>query len=173
MNLYSLQRFLDHPLKIGIVNRWAHQRWIRRGAILIARTGNFSTSVFLWFLMALCFPPWGGWGCLAAGLGFVSYKIIKGLTARPRPFESHEHIVAWDLAPDRHSFPSGHAVNATIMGLTLALVAAPLGWVGAGWLFLTGLSRVILGLHYPSDVVAGVGLGVLVSLAVLGTAGLV
>jgi undecaprenyl-diphosphatase len=105
--------------------------------------------------------------------GVLVAALLKELFSRPRPdlFE-HYHIV-FSL-----SFPSGHAAKSALVYLTLATVAGSLtanrglrifGFVVAGTLVIAiGLSRVYLGVHWPSDVVAGwIMGGVWVLIAVL------
>jgi undecaprenyl-diphosphatase len=90
-------------------------------------------------------------------------EVLKRLFARPRP-----HLFPWLTAAGGWSFPSGHTLNAMILGGLLAwLMGRRLGdwrrvalWVGAGlWVVLVGLSRVYLGVHYPSDVLASLAVG--------------
>jgi undecaprenyl-diphosphatase len=99
---------------------------------------------------------------LAPIAGGLFVLVVKTLVARPRP-----PLVDARLILDGFSFPSGHATIATTLYGTLAYVALR-GWparydvpralvaVGATLLiFAIGLSRVYLGVHYPSDVLAG------------------
>jgi len=67
---------------------------------------------------------------------------------------------------DPHAFPSGHAARAFLLAaLGFALGPAWLGPVLAVWAVLVAVSRVALGVHYASDVVAGAALGVCCGLA--------
>jgi undecaprenyl-diphosphatase len=69
---------------------------------------------------------------------------------------------------DPHSFPSGHAVRSMMIAVvTLGLGPLWLGWVLIVWAPLVGLARVAMGVHYLSDVLAGMILGVLLGLGVL------
>jgi len=90
-------------------------------------------------------------------------ELLKMWTARPRP-EAALHLVGTQT----WSFPSGHATNATVIGLALALLLVRdprrrrAALCAAALLaFLVGLSRVMLGVHWPSDVVAGWAFGLL------------
>ncbi|MDT8436250.1 MAG: phosphatase PAP2 family protein [Gemmatimonadota bacterium] len=98
----------------------------------------------------------------------VVYKVLKSALRRPRPFESHAAVRALVAPPDRFSFPSGHTSAAFLAaGLVGALVPVLLPALLL-WAAAVGASRVLLGVHYPSDVLAGALLGTLVARAAAG-----
>ena len=92
-------------------------------------------------------------------IGVVLYKSLKKTWVRERPFISHLHIFQVCATLDRYSFPSGHTLHAVSFTTILCLSYPSLG--PALWTFtgLIALSRPILGLHYPSDVLVGAILG--------------
>lgn len=97
-------------------------------------------------------------GTTAVGLAYVVNVAVKGIVRRPRP------VVA-DLpplvrTPTQLSFPSSHASSsfAAARAYSAVLPATPL-YLAAGAM---ALSRVALGVHYPSDIVAGATLGAVV-----------
>jgi undecaprenyl-diphosphatase len=95
----------------------------------------------------------------------VVVMAIKFTVRRSRPAGEWGRIYR---STDPHSFPSGHATRATMLAvLGLGLGPAWLGLALLVWAPLVGLARVILGVHYPSDVVAGMILGALIGLAVV------
>jgi len=121
----------------------------------------------LWGALILLLPWLGGpEGAREAGLmlalGAVNltlYYTLKRSTRRQRPFERCDDIHACLKVPDAFSFPSGHTLHAFAFALLLSAfhpALAPLLW---GFAALVGLSRVVLGLHFPSDVVFGAVLG--------------
>ena len=88
------------------------------------------------------------------------YKALKRCTRRPRPFARDGRIRAWVAPLDEFSFPSGHTLHA------VAFTLVALAWFPALWWLLipfsasVAVSRVVLGLHYPSDVVAATAIGI-------------
>lgn len=105
--------------------------------------------------------------------GRILVEAQKGWTHRLRP-EDHQHLVA----AQSYAFPSGHAANATLVWLTLALLlprtprARAFAVWAAVWLaLLVGVSRVMLGVHWPSDVIAGWALGLFWALLLLRLSG--
>jgi undecaprenyl-diphosphatase len=96
---------------------------------------------------------------LTGGLGVALYKLIKGHAVRERPFITHPAISCAAAPLDRYSFPSGHTLHAVSFAVLGSHYLPELALPLAGFAFLVALSRVVLGLHYPTDVVAGALLG--------------
>lgn len=149
---------------------WCNRLCSRRSLGLLFRTVSRLGDGPVWYALMLALPLFAGMrGLLAAtqmaAVGAVTallYHALKRWTRRPRPFVQHQGIVAHLPPLDEFSFPSGHTLHA----VTFSLVA--LAWFPLLWPLLVPLalliaaSRVMLGLHYPSDVLVAslIGLGI-------------
>ena len=97
------------------------------------------------------------------------YKLLKSRTLRPRPYQVPGASVRAGADPlDAFSFPSGHTLHAVSFTWQACAHFPELGWVLLPLTALIAGSRVVLGLHYPSDVLAGATIGA--ALAELGLA---
>ncbi|MEI7037077.1 phosphatase PAP2 family protein [Fulvimonas yonginensis] len=159
----ELPRFaLDRHLCL-LANRWGTRRAVGACFGLVSRLGD---GVFWYALMLALALADGLRGTVAAvhmaGTGLVAlmlYRRLKRWTRRPRPFRACPGVIAHVPPLDEFSFPSGHtlqAVGFTVVALSWYPALAPLL---LGFTALVATSRVVLGLHYPSDVLAAIGLG--------------
>ena len=84
---------------------------------------------------------------------------LKRWTRRPRPFASDLRIRAWVAPLDEFSFPSGHTLHAVAFSVVAVAHYPVLAWLLVPFTASVAVSRVVLGLHYPSDVLAATGIG--------------
>ena len=152
----------DHRL-MRRVHRWRPPRWFRRWMILATRGGDG----WLWYGFSALVVAFGGslryravtaaW--TACGAGALLFLLLKNLTGRKRPHALEPHCWATLLPPDQFSFPSGHTITA--FAFTLAVGNFYPHLLG-GLLFCAlsvATSRIVLGMHFLSDVVVGAIIG--------------
>lgn len=150
-------------------NRACHRERVRQFFAVISRLGD---GVFWYTLMAVL-PLLYGAAALRASVhmamvalaGVLLYKSLKSRMVRERPFIQHADIALGTAPLDRYSFPSGHTLHAVSFSLVALSYYPQLAWVVLPFTALVAASRVALGLHYPSDVLAGAALGTLLALA--------
>jgi undecaprenyl-diphosphatase len=124
----------------------------------------------LWYtLMAVLALFFGSEGRLAAlqcvlagSSGLMIYRLLKNVLVRERPYMTHAAIVCAGKPLDRFSFPSGHTLHAVSFTLIICSSLPVLALVLVPAALLIALSRVVLGLHYPTDVLAGALLGAVI-----------
>jgi undecaprenyl-diphosphatase len=153
------------------VNRTSQNRFVRMWFRLISRLGDgmFWYAVMLGILISQ--GPSGAVPVLhmaAAGLtGTLLYKWLKDKASRPRPYEVHQDIWLTGTPLDRFSFPSGHTLHAVAFCSVALFYYPEMAWLLVPFTIMVGMSRVILGLHYPSDVLAGTVIGGLIAALLL------
>ncbi len=144
-------------------NRWGGRSRVRAFFALVSRLGDGG----FWYALMAAMALFGGSHGLAGALhmaatSLVSLALYRGLkrwTRRPRPFASDLRIRAWVAPLDEFSFPSGHTLHAVAFSV-VALAYYPALWILLlPFTALVAASRVVLGLHYPSDVIAAIALG--------------
>jgi undecaprenyl-diphosphatase len=120
-----------------------------------------------WFLVAAVCVAWRGQAALpfilqaalTASLGVWLYKLLKRRLVRERPFITNGQILCGAPPLDRYSFPSGHTLHAVSFTVLFTSFEPLMLFACAPFTLLVAASRVVLGLHYPSDVLAGAAIG--------------
>jgi undecaprenyl-diphosphatase len=151
-------------------NRGCRYGGVRQLFAVVSRLGD---GVF-WYALMLALALSGETGAIlavqmaaTAVVGLALYRQLKRRLVRERPYIANADIHLGAAPLDRYSFPSGHTLHATCF-TTLATTQVPeLALVLMPFMVLVALSRVVLGLHYPTDVIAGGLLGYLLALGSL------
>jgi undecaprenyl-diphosphatase len=167
MNIAEQFVFWDTRVCLSL-NRINHRRFIQLFFGTVSRLGDG----MIWYGLMIAMAMFGKWipaiHMFAAGVaGVLLYKALKGVTSRPRPCTIRADILRTTEPLDQFSFPSGHTLHAVSFTLIAIAYFPVLAWVLIPFAFLVAMSRVILGLHYPSDVAVGALLGYGVSGALL------
>ncbi len=153
---------VDHRV-MHRVHWWKAPRWMRLWMICATRGGDG----WLWYGMAVALLLFGGEGrfaavaasTIAAFCGISVFLFLKRFANRRRPCAIEPHCWSTLLPPDQFSFPSGHTVTAFAIAVPL-MIAYPNLAAGVFFCALSiAVSRVILGMHFLSDVLAGALIG--------------
>jgi undecaprenyl-diphosphatase len=157
----------DHRL-MRRVHRWRAPRWFRILMILATRGGDG----WLWYALGAILYFYGGSHRFAAigsaasasVAGILIFRALKKTSRRKRPCEIEPHCWASILPPDKYSFPSGHSITAFAVALSIGLFYPDLTPYLLTVAFLIASSRIILGMHFLSDVIAGSAIGVVLGI---------
>ncbi len=152
----------DHSV-MQRLNSWRAPRWIRLWMICATRGGDG----WLWYAMSAVILLFGGperfraagAAVSSATVGVMLFVWLKKVTHRRRPCAIASHCWATLLPPDQFSFPSGHSITAFAFAVPFSLFYPSLV---AGLMFCAisiALSRVLMGMHFLSDVIAGSAIG--------------
>ena len=151
------------------VHRWRAPRWFRILMILATRGGDG----WMWYALGAILLVLGGEhrflalgaGATAAAAGIFIFRSLKHTSRRKRPCEIEPHCWASILPPDKYSFPSGHSITAFGIAFTVGAFYPELQSPLIVLALLVAGSRIILGMHFLSDVIAGSAIGAAVGYA--------
>jgi|SRR6185312_11221613 len=147
------------------LNRWRPPRWIRMWMLFATRAGDG----WLWGAIGIALLLSGDpqrfraveAGSLAVAAGILVFHRIKRAVGRTRPRDIEPHCWACIVTRDRFSFPSGHSTTAFAVAVSIGSFypeVLPLLLVLAA---NVAISRVILGMHFLSDILVGSAMGML------------
>ena len=154
----------DHKL-MRRVNRWHAPRWVRWWMLGATRAGDG----WLWALVGLvvllssdvfrvrAFEA----AAAAVTAGIVIFHRLKRVFCRTRPRDIEPHCWASIVTRDQFSFPSGHSTTAFAVALSIGSFYPEILPVLLALAANVAISRVVIGMHFLSDVIAGSGIGAL------------
>lgn len=157
-----------NELEVSVCRVWSRsgrRPWIQRPFATISRLGD---GVFWYSLIGILPLIHGIEGLQASlhmlatgGIALLLYKSLKGVTRRERPCHHARDITALVQPLDLYSFPSGHTLHAVSFSTVAIYYFPELVWILVPFTALVAMSRILLGLHYPSDVLVAtlIGLG--------------
>ena len=157
--------FIQEVLRVGLLDPLV---------VFYTHLGDAGTLWILCSVLLLCFRPTrraGLLALLAMLLGLLCNNVLlKQLVQRPRPYLTVEGLLPLIAPPDPNSFPSGHAC-ASFAAAVSWLLSLPrkrrwIGGAGMALAVLMALSRLYVGVHFPTDVLTGALVGSLCALAV-------
>jgi len=168
MRLYlNRMNHLDGALCVK-VSHTSQYRIIRDWFRLMSRLGD---GVF-WYTLLVAILIVQGHAALLPVLhvaltgltGTFVYKWLKGKTLRPRPYQVLQDVLLTGKPLDYFSFPSGHTLHAAAFACMTLAYYPSLAVLVIPFSLMVAVSRVVLGLHYPSDVLAGAVIGAALAL---------
>lgn len=148
-------------------NRWAARRRVRAYFRVVSRLGDGAFWYALMLLVAFA-DGWRGLGAavhlaIVGAVAALLYRRLKRWTRRPRPFSADARIRPWVAPLDEYSFPSGHTLHAVSFSIVALAYYPSLAWILLPFTLSVAASRVVLGMHYPSDVLAASAIGALLA----------
>lgn len=161
INKMNLDLFLFNFVN-GFAGRW---QWLDYLAMFCAEYLGYVLILVLLVFLAVNFKKY--WRMVAESLiaavltRFVLAEIIRWLWFRPRPFVSLHLAPLVNQSPAEASFPSGHASFFFALSTIIYFYNKKLGIIFYVGSFLIVLARVFVGIHWPSDILAGAVLGIL------------
>ena len=144
-------------------NRWGHRRAARQLFAAVSRAGDGVA----WYTLMAALVAFDGLAGLAASsrmaatgvVALLLYRTMKRWTRRPRPYATDCRIHPLVAPLDEFSFPSGHTLHAVAFTTVACAHYPALAALLVPFTALIAASRVVLGVHYPSDVLAATGIG--------------
>jgi undecaprenyl-diphosphatase len=140
-----------HSRQLAVVSRW------------VSHTGDGIYYVLIGIIVAMLEPVLGlsffVTGLLAFSIELPLYMVLKNSIKRRRPDDVITEFVAFLIPSDKFSFPSGHTAAAFVMATLVSFYYPSFSLLAYGGASVIGFSRVLLGVHFPSDILAGASLG--------------
>ncbi len=156
-----IQRILDLDVLVSsALTQWAGRYGLQKIARLISHSADSWAWLGIFLLVGVLVPSRRCWAGIGFGATFLLASLVfvlKALIRRERPQPANDWIY---VLTDEHSFPSGHAARGVFIAMLALYLGRPEIFLGLlVWAILVSLSRLVLGVHYVSDVLVGMLIG--------------
>lgn len=148
---------------LHMIQGW-HTEWLDALMVFVTRLGD---AGLLWIgigLVLAVIPKTRRCGVLVLISMAVSFLfgnlILKNIIGRPRPFHVDDFVTLLIPEPSEYSFPSGHTLNGFTASVMIFLHYKKSGIAAIVFAALIGFSRMYLFVHYPTDILGGICLGI-------------
>ncbi|HEY2494778.1 MAG TPA: phosphatase PAP2 family protein [Paenibacillus sp.] len=150
----QLFQWINGRLHNPFLNFWLYHLTFMGGASF-----TISISLLTWIFLPIPWSTAGAQAAVALAVSHIPVAIAKKIYPRVRPYIALPDSKTFRNPLSDYSFPSGHTTAAFATALPFMLSFPNLAPLFCGLSVLVGFSRIYLGLHYPSDVLAGVAIG--------------
>lgn len=148
-----------------------HKQQLAKFAKSCSKTGDGYLQILLPTALLLLDKQQGSQFFITTLMAFAIqlplYWLLKRSLKRRRPPQIIPSFKSIITASDQFSFPSGHSSAAFLLANLTALFYGAIAWPLYIWAIFVSLSRVVLGVHFPTDILAGIGLGTLTAFYIL------
>ncbi len=155
----SMQRAVALEMAVCELVNQSYPQQVKKFFVVISWLGDGKAWYFLMLVLPLIYGERGlatsSSMAKIAVVNLLIYKIIKQLTGRARPCAVSANIDLPIPPLDQYSFPSGHTLHAAAFSIVVVAHHHELIYLVMPFTVLIALSRIVLGLHYPTDVIAG------------------
>lgn len=142
-----------------------HQEWLNPVMIFLSAIGEMGLVWVIISMILACVPRTRKCGLsmmAAMALSFLLGNcLLKNIIARPRPFSVDTSVIMLVPYPSEYSFPSGHTLNGFTASVTIFLYYRKAGVAAIFLAAAIAFSRMYLFVHYPTDILGGMVLGIL------------
>lgn len=157
---------IDTQIMVWIYRYTQHKQC--RRIIYLSRTGDGHLYLLIGITLWLFEPQHGKTflytALMAYALEIPVYLILKKMFKRARPADLLQNFKSHITPSDKFSLPSGHTAAAFLMAYMLSYFYPAVMPVAYLWACGIGMSRILLGVHYPTDVILGASLGTLIGI---------